>query len=110
MSEMSKFSPDGGLNVLDIKDANTRKSIAPILASTTAPSDIAYGKEFYLPDMKLYKATAFIASGAAITVGTNCELADSVTDQIQTVQTALNTYIDSLGFYVENGYICQRIN
>ena len=29
---------------------------------------------------------------------------------IQAVQTALNTYIESLGLYVENGYICQRIN
>ena len=82
MGEMSKYSPDEGLTVLDIKDANTRKSIAPILTSTTAPSDITVGKEFYLPDMKLYKATAFIASGGTITEGTNCELADSVTDQI----------------------------
>ena len=62
--------------------------IAPIESTLVASKAYAIGDQFVYEGL-LYKATAAIASGGSIVIGTNCTLADCVTKQIQnmTVKT-----------------------
>lgn len=62
----------------------SQRLIAPVLNSTTATKNWAVGEEFIL-DGNLYKVTTAISSGNQIIVSgssANCELADTVTEQI----------------------------
>lgn len=56
--------------------------LAPVLSTLVAPSGgLASGDQFVYNGL-LYKATAAIAQGGAITIDGNCELSESVTEQI----------------------------
>lgn len=55
--------------------------IAPVQTTLTASKAYEVGEQFVYNQV-LYKATQAIASGAAITIGTNAELAGNITDQI----------------------------
>ena len=62
----------------------SQRLIAPVLNSTTATKNWAVDEEFIL-DGNLYKVTTAIPSGSQIIVSgssANCELADTVTEQI----------------------------
>lgn len=54
--------------------------------------------------------TISVDSEAPTNGGTKPASSGGTYTAIQAVQTALDTYIESLGLYVEDGYICQRIN
>ena len=58
--------------------------IAPTEATTTASRRYEIGEQFSLSGV-LYTATAVIASGDSIIVDTNCELSESITEQIKEV-------------------------
>lgn len=65
----------------------SQRLIAPVLNSTTATKNWAVNEEFIL-DGNLYKVTTAISSGSQIIVSgssANCELADTVTEQIETL-------------------------
>ena len=65
----------------------SQRLIAPVLNSTTATKNWAVDEEFIL-DGNLYKVTTAIPSGSQIIVSgssANCELADTVTEQIETL-------------------------
>lgn len=64
-------------------DKADKTDIAPVETGTTASRAYAVGQQFYLSDGKLYKAKEDIAQGATFTVGTNCALADCITEQIK---------------------------
>lgn len=55
--------------------------IAPIQSTLTASKAYAVGEQFVYNQV-LYKVTQAIAQGATFTIGTNCELASNITDQI----------------------------
>lgn len=56
--------------------------IASVESTDTASKTYTTGKQFIRSDGKLYKATTTINSGGTIIVGTNCELSDDITTQI----------------------------
>ena len=58
--------------------------IAPTEATTTASRRYEIGEQFILNGV-LYTATAVIASGDSIIVDTNCDLSESITEQIDEV-------------------------
>lgn len=68
-----------------------KTDIAPVENGTTASRAYAVGQQFYLSDGKLYKCKQPIAQGATFTIGTNCELAPSITDQIKALWDAINS-------------------
>lgn len=76
-----------GSDIYDIQsgggssDKANKTDIAPVENGTTASRAYAVGQQFYL-NGSLYKAKAAIAQGATFTIGTNCELADCVTEQL----------------------------
>lgn len=79
----------------DITDAV--ELIAPIETELVASRAYSVGKQFVYRGF-LYKVTAAIAKDAAIVIGTNCELAPSVSEQIRTIiqdtgWIALNTVV-----------------
>lgn len=61
---------------------NAQQMIAPIQTTLVALKAYAVGEQFVYNGL-LYKATATIAQSGTITIGGNCELADSVTEQIR---------------------------
>ena len=61
--------------------------IAPTEAMTTASRRYEIGEQFILNGV-LYTATAVIASGDTIIVNTNCDLSDSITEQIANVDVS----------------------
>ena len=63
-------------------------SIASSEATTTASKAYAVGEHFWLSG-NLYEATAAIASGGTITVGTNCKLA-KIGDEVSDLKTVIN--------------------
>lgn len=65
--------------------------IATVEASSTASKAYAVGDYFYYTG-KLYKATAPIASGGTITVGTNCALA-KLADDVGDLKSAVGEYL-----------------
>lgn len=68
----------------DIKSIydETGDLIAPRQETLTADKAYSIGDQFIYGG-KLYKVTAAISSGGAITIGTNCDLADSVSGQVK---------------------------
>ena len=82
--------------------------IAPIESTLVASKAYAVGDQFVYEGL-LYKATAAIAEGGTITIGTNVSLADSVTEQIKTSYAIIEgTLADTLNTSVNvpypNGY------
>lgn len=61
--------------------ANSNNVVAPVELTLTSTRAYAIGDQFVYGGL-LYKATAAIGVGGAITIGTNCTLADCVTKQI----------------------------
>ena len=79
ISEMDYLNAGAG-NWLD-----TQQLIAPVLLSMVSDKAYAVGEQFIVNSV-LYKITqAVSAAGVDLVVGTNCELADTVTEQINTV-------------------------
>lgn len=62
--------------------------IAPVQITLTASQLYNEGDQFIYQGL-LYEATATIASGTAITIGSNCQLADVVTKQIAQINSDL---------------------
>jgi hypothetical protein len=81
--------------VLNAKANNS--TIAPVEASTTASRRYEIGEQFILSGV-LYTATAIIANGGTITVGTNCTASDTLIEQIENVSpSAGNVSFDNTG-------------
>ena len=72
----------------------TRQTIAPIETTLTASQPYAIGEQFIYQGL-LYKATAAIAQGGTIIIDGNCELADSVTEQINGLNNGLIGFFDT---------------
>ena len=86
-------------------ESATRASIAPTESdSAHASKNIEVGEQFYLSDDKLYTATSAISQGSAIivypTAGYNCKPSDSVTEQIATGFTEVNSDIADIKAYI----------
>lgn len=71
--------------------------IAPIESSLVASKAYAVGDQFVYNGL-LYKVTAAIASGGAIVIGTNCEVAPCVAEQIQTLAKNKNLQYTDVTF------------
>ena len=71
-------------------DIVTQQLIAPVLADMVADRAFAVGEQFIV-DSVLYKATSAIAQNDPLVIGTNCELADSITQQIVSMTGGLVT-------------------
>ena len=68
--------------------AKVEADIAPVEDGDTASQAYAIGEQFIKGD-ELFKAKTAIAQGDTLTLNTNYEAADNVTDQINSVKTAL---------------------
>ena len=86
ISSIGDGTPTGAINVLS--NSKTDKSDIATVETAVASKAYSEGEELYYNGL-LYKAIAAIASGATLTVGTNINLADKVTDQIVSVKNAL---------------------
>lgn len=78
-------------SVSTVRDAVTdvEETVAPVEASTTFAAAYSIGDQFYQGDV-LYEAIASIDIGDTLTVGTNVKVADTVTEQIATVNSDLS--------------------
>lgn len=85
---------EGATNVQDAVD-NTLELIAPIQLTLTADKTYNVGDQFVYEGL-LYEVTATIASGTSITIGSNCQLTDTVAEQL----TAINSNLSEL---IKNG-------
>lgn len=87
------------INGKNVKDSTAARmaSLAPVEASTTATAAHAVGEYFWLGGA-LYEATAAIAVGGTITVGTNCKAA-----VLGAGLTNLKSQTNALGLSVVNG-------
>ena len=81
LNTTDKSSAVAAINEVNTKVSKTEDLIAYVQTSLTASKSYAVGEQFVYNGL-LYKATATIAQGGTITIGGNCELADSVTEQI----------------------------
>lgn len=70
------------LSKTEVLTSNIQQSIATIQTTFTASKNYAVGEQFVYNGL-LYKATTTIAQGGTITIGSNCALADNVTEQIR---------------------------
>lgn len=75
---------DGKVAKTEVLTTNIQQSIAPIQTTLVASKAYAVGEQFIYNGL-LYKATAAIAQGGTITINGNCTLADSVTEQINSM-------------------------
>ena len=80
-------------NSASTKADNAQQMIAPIQSNLTASKAYVVGEQFVYNGL-LYKATAAIAQGGTITIGGNCALADSVTEQIYQNKNAINNKLN----------------
>ena len=91
-----------------IKDKTNKTDIARVEDGATASAEITKGTEFYHNSV-LYKATTTISQGSAIVTsgsGQNCELAPTVTEQIQSgVESAYQLVEDTVGWSGKNHYV-----
>ena len=62
-------------------DRATQELIAPVLLHMVADRAFAVGDQF-ICQSTLYKITTAVTLGTTLTVGTNCELSDTITQQI----------------------------
>lgn len=76
--------------------SETQEVIAPVEDTLTASQAYAVGDQFIYQN-KLYKATAAIPSGGTITPNGNCELANSIVEQIQIVTVTDNVTTGNYG-------------
>jgi hypothetical protein len=88
---------------------NAQQMIAPIQTTLTASQNYAIGEQFVYNGL-LYKATAAIAQGGAITIDGNCESAENVTEQIlkignwESFEVTFSSDITDLEVRVNNNY------
>ena len=84
-----------------IKDKTNKTDIARVEDGATASAEITKGTEFYHNSV-LYKATTTISQGSAIVTsgtGQNCEIAPTVTEQIQSGDKAQEQLLeDTVGW------------
>lgn len=85
-------------NVQDAVD-KSQAMIATVQPNLTAIKAYAKGEQFVYNGL-LYKVTTAINSGGTITIGGNCELADSVTEQIRDI---LTEYIIGVSVTIASG-------
>lgn len=78
---------EGATNVQDAVD-NTLELIAPIQLTLTANKTYNAGDQFVYEGL-LYEVTATIASGTAIIIGSNVQLADTVAEQLTAINSNL---------------------
>lgn len=90
-SDMNKPVSTAQQTAIDAKANNS--TIAYTESSTTATKRYEIGDHFILGGT-LYTVTAIIPNGGAITVGTNCEVADSVEEQMETMSNVIDTKTD----------------
>lgn len=81
---------EGATNVQDAVD-NTLELIAPIQLTLTADKTYNVGDQFVYEGL-LYEVTATIASGTAIIIGSNAQLADTVAEQLSEINLNLFKY------------------
>ena len=94
-SDLNKPVSTATQTALNAKTNNT--VIAPVEASTTASRRYEIGDQFILSGV-LYTATAIIANGGTITVGTNCTASDTIVEQLGTSSpSADNVSFDPTG-------------
>lgn len=79
---------EGATNVQDAVD-NTLELIAPIQLTLTADKTYNVGDQFVYEGL-LYEVTATIASGTSITIGSNCQLTDTVAEQLTAINNDLS--------------------
>ena len=76
-------------------DGKTNTSmVAYVETSTTATKRYEIGDQFILNGV-LYTATAIIANGGTITVGTNCTASDTVIEQVESLEDSANINYDN---------------
>lgn len=99
------------LNGVDynLEDENVRAMIAPTEASSTASAAHATGTYFILADT-LYTATADIAIGDTIAVGTNCAavpagISNKLGNEVADLKSALGVDITTLGSRYNNSFV-----
>jgi hypothetical protein len=71
-----------------VNPKSVNNTIAPTEETTTASRAYNIGEQFFLNDV-LYKATDNIAQGDTITVGTNCQAAEKLSEQIENINANL---------------------
>lgn len=76
---------DGHADTAQASANSAQQMIAPILTSLVAPSGGLESGDQFIYQGLLYKVTAAIAQGGTITINGNCELADSVTEQLKDI-------------------------
>ena len=98
--------PSLGFDGLKEFKATENSTIASVESTTTASKAYNIGEYFWYAG-KLYKATAPIASGATITIGTNCSLAPLANDvsALKSAIDATQTQIDVPVNIVRSRYI-----
>lgn len=113
LNTTDKSSFANAINEVDSNANNAQQMIAPIQTTLTASKAYAVGEQFIYNGL-LYKATAAIAQGGAITINGNCELSESATEQILQINDNLSqtnstvgslnkriyTFANKLGFYI----------
>ena len=87
-----------------VNPKSVNEMIAPTEETTTASRAYNIGEQFFLNDV-LYKATANIAQGDTITVGTNCSASDKLTEQIDNKQNTITTNYYSRNITTSTNYI-----
>jgi hypothetical protein len=77
------------LSKTEVLASNAQQMIAPILSSLVAPSGGLESGDQFIYNGLLYKATAAIAQGGTIIINGNCTLANSVTEQMNELETGV---------------------
>lgn len=99
---------DGKVAKTEVLANNAQQMIAPIQSNLTASKAYEADEQFIYNGL-LYKVTAaIIQQGGTITIGGNCELADSVTEQIREQHAyRLGSYVDLSSYTTANtAYRC----
>ena len=105
-SDLNKPVSTATQTALNAKTNNT--VIAPVEASTTASRRYEIGDQFILSGV-LYTATAIIANGGTITVGTNCTASDTIVEQMADIQPDLSAVVPKTDVAtVESGTTASR--
>ena len=109
LNTTDKTSTVAAINEVNTKVSKTEDLIAHVQTSLTASKTYAVGEQFVYNGL-LYKATAAIAQGGTIMINGNCELADSVTEQIEALNSTLTSInISSFITNVTNGLVNSTI-
>ena len=84
-------------------DVQTQMLIAPVLATMVSDRAYAVGEQFIVNNV-LYKITqAVSAADVPLVVGNNCEVSDSITQQLNTKNQLVTRVVEN--FVATDGYI-----